>query len=78
MRARKGDSSHDSTSKKTPKRYIDKVSWQEKTLDLVLNTMATLTQKLEAMEQKISGLAQKIEPNSASHVSLPYMQVTLA
>ena len=56
----KCDNSRDST-KKTPKVKADNENSQEKTLDLVLNTMATLTQQLGAMDERISGLAQKIE-----------------
>ena len=59
----KRDNSRDST-KKTPKVKADNENSQEKTLDLVLNTMATLTQQLGAMDERISGLAQKIEPSN--------------
>ena len=59
----KRDNSRDST-KKTPKSKIDNENSQDKTLDLILNTMTTLKQKLGAMDERICGLAQQIKPSS--------------
>ena len=56
----KWDPSHEILSaKKTPKGKA--VDTSDKMLDLVMNTMSNLTEKLAAMDERITGLASKIE-----------------
>ena len=58
----KRDTSHENSSRKTPKSKVtNEISQGNIVLDLVMNTMSTFTDKLSAMEAKISGLSSRID-----------------
>ena len=60
----KRDSSRDS-AKKTPRgKPVPETAQGDKVLDLVLNTMSTFTDKLSAMEEKISGLSSHMDSSA--------------
>ena len=61
------DSSHEILSaKKTLKGKA--VDTSDKMLDLVMNTMSNVTKKLAAMDERITGLASKIELTPAKFI----------
>ena len=58
----KRDTSRENSARKTPKSKItNEISQGDKVLDLVINTLSTFTDKLSAMEEKISGLSSHMD-----------------
>ena len=58
----KRDTSRETSTRKTPKSKVtNEISQEDRVLDLVMNTMSTFTDKLSAMEAKISGLSSRMD-----------------
>ena len=56
----KRDTSRENSARKTPK-STNEISQGDRVLDLVMNTMSSFTDKLSAMEEKISSLSSRMD-----------------
>ena len=72
----KRDNSHEHSTKKTPRGKAAGENSQDKMLELVLQTMSGFTEKLSAMEERISGLTSGMNPAGNESYTGPLSDTT--
>ena len=61
VKEEKRDSSRDTSVKKTPRGKVNKISSQDKVLEMVMSTMNSFSEKLSAMEERLSNIATPVD-----------------
>ena len=61
MKEEKWDSSRETTVKKTPSGKVHEISSQDKVLEMVMSTMSSFSEKLSAMEERLSNIVNPTE-----------------
>ena len=66
MKDEKRDTSKETTVRKTPRGKGTDMSSQEKMLEAVISTMTNFTEKLNSMEERLSGLSSRLDTPATS------------